>query len=42
MALAESFAALLVTGIENGTVGEDDARTEQHVVTVGMHATVHA
>ena len=42
MTLAEGLAALLVTGIEDGAIGKNEAGTEQHVIAVGMHATVHA
>ena len=42
MTPAERFPALRIAGIEDGTVGKDDACTEHHVVAVGMHATAHA
>lgn len=42
MTLAEGLAALLVTGIEDGAISKNEAGAEQHVVAVGMYATVHA
>ena len=42
MTLAKCLTALLISGVENGTIGKDEADAKQHVVAVGMHATVHA
>ena len=42
MTLSECFTTLLRTRIENGAIREDDAGTNHHAVTIGMHTAVHA
>ncbi len=36
------LAALLIAGVKQRAVGQDDACRAQHLVAVGMYATVHA
>ena len=42
MRLAECLLALLVAGIYNGAVGEDEPCTDHHAVAISMHTAIHA